>query len=99
MNNTPSISNQERDLVLAVSSGSHEAILEIYRIRELCRIAKDLDYLHILKWLVKQDFTGPEFIHLLKVQHENSVLKLVTHVRQKITNDYKIRKVMARGLA
>lgn len=65
----------------------------------ICLDARDTGfqgYLDILRWLKRNRLTGVTFISWMNENHENSVLKTIAHIRQKVHSDSKIRKIFAK---
>lgn len=90
------ITAKEKELVNRVCDMNKEAALYVYHIREICRSAKELDYLLILKWFIDNKLTGSMFVNFVKIECNQSPVHACAIARKYILKDNKIRQILAR---
>lgn len=87
------ITNQERDLVFALSDGNAQTLQLIGHMRLICLDTKDLPYLDILKWFLKQGLTHYKLPEYVKEKCDGSILQALANARKGIHNDFKARRI------
>ena len=90
---TPPIMKLERDLVQKVCDGHPTAALFIYHMRETCRVAKDVDYLRLLQWLIGNRVTGQALVDFLACDCNNNPVEAVAQIRRRYNKDRDLQKV------
>jgi hypothetical protein len=91
------LTNQEADLVGRIAEGDKDALIYIYMMRESCRVAKQLDYIQILSYLRRNKIVGNRFLEWVIVEHNRAIVRALADARMKMTKDYKMKAVIAKG--